>query len=38
MGKQKTKDIQTDLGTFRHNQAYPQIIQVTIEYLELWYI
>ena len=27
MGKQKTKDIQTDLGTFRHNQAYPGIIQ-----------
>ena len=38
MGKQKTKDIQTDLGTFRHNQAYPGIIQVTMEYLEPWYI
>ena len=38
MGKQKTKDIQTDLGTFRHNQAYPGIIHVTMEYLEPWYI
>ena len=27
MRKQKAKDIQTDLGTFRHNQAYPGIIQ-----------
>ena len=27
MGKCKTKAIQTDLGTFRHNQAYPGIIQ-----------
>ena len=27
MGKCKTKVIQTDLGTFRHNQAYPGIIQ-----------
>ena len=26
-GKCKTKAIQTDLGTFRHNQAYPKIIQ-----------
>ena len=34
MGKQKTKAIQTDLSTFRHNQAYPGIIQVTMEYLE----
>ena len=38
MGNQKAKDIQTDLGTFRHNQAYPGIIQVTMEYLEPWYI
>ena len=40
MGKCKTKAIQTDLGTFRHNQAYPGIIQayskpcVTLAYLE----
>ena len=27
MGEYKTKAIQTDLGTFRHNQAYPGIIQ-----------
>ena len=27
MGKCKAKAIQTDLGTFRHNQAYPGIIQ-----------
>ena len=27
-----TPCIQTDLGTFRHNQAYPGIIQVTMEY------
>ena len=27
MGKCKTKAIQTDLGTFRHNQTYPGIIQ-----------
>ena len=26
MGKCKTKAIQTDLGTFRHNQPYPGII------------
>ena len=26
MGKCKTKAIQTDLGTFRNNQAYPIII------------
>ena len=44
MGKCKTKAIQTDLHTFRHNQAYPGIIQayskpcVTLAYLELWYI
>ena len=28
MGKCKTKAIQTYLGTFKHNQAYPGIIQV----------
>ena len=44
MGKCKTKAIQTDLGTFRHNQAYPGIIQayskpcVILTYLEPWYI
>ena len=27
MGKCKIKAVQTDLGTFRHNQAYPGIIQ-----------
>ena len=27
MSKYKTKAIQTDLGTFRHNQVYPGIIQ-----------
>ena len=27
MGKCKAKAIQTDLGTTRHNQAYPGIIQ-----------
>ena len=27
MGKYKIKAVQTDLGTFRHNQAYPGIIQ-----------
>ena len=44
MGKCKAKVIQTDLHTFRHNQAYPGIIQayskpcVTLAYLELWHI
>ena len=44
MGKCKIKAIQTDLGTFRHNQAYPGIIQayskpcVILTYLEPWYI
>ena len=44
MGKCKTKAIETDLGTFRHNQAYPGIIQVyskpcvTLAYSEPWYI
>ena len=27
MGKCKIKAVQTDLGTFRHNQAYPGLIQ-----------
>ena len=27
MGKCKTKAIQTDFGTCRHNYAYPEIIQ-----------
>ena len=27
MGKCKTKAIQTDIGTLRHNQTYPGIIQ-----------
>ena len=44
MGKCKTKVIQTNLGTFRHNQTYPGIIRayskswVTLAYLESWYI
>ena len=44
MGKCKTKAIQTDFGIFRHNQAYPGIIQayskpcVILTYLEPWYI
>ena len=44
MSKCKTKAIQTDLGTFRHNQTCPGIIQaysqpcVTLTYLKLWYI
>ena len=44
MSKCKTKAIQTDLDTFRHNHAYPGIIQayskpyVTLAYLEPWYI
>ena len=42
MGKCQTKATQTDLGTFRHNQTYPEIIQaysepcVTLIYLKLW--
>ena len=28
MGKSKTKAIETDLGIFKHNQAYPGITQV----------
>ena len=44
VNKCKTKSIQTDLGTFRHNQVYPGIIKansepcVTLGYLEPWYI
>ena len=44
MVKYKTKTIQTDLGIFRHNQAYPEILRayskpcVTLEYLEPYYI
>ena len=44
MGKCKTKAIHIDSGTFRHNQAYPEIIQaysksrVTLAYSESWYI
>ena len=37
MGKCKTKAIQTDLGTFRHNQAY-SIPCVNLAYSEPWYI
>ena len=33
MGKRKTKAIQTDLGTFRHNDAYSKP-RVTLTYLE----
>ena len=44
MSKCKTKAIQTDLSTLRHNQAYSGIIQayskpcLTLAYLEPWYI
>ena len=47
MGKCKTKAVRTDLDTFRHNQAYPGIIQAysgifrtlcNLGYLEPWYI
>ena len=37
MGKCKTKAIQTDLGTFRHNQAYSKPF-VSLAYSEPWYI
>ena len=37
MGKCKTKAIQTDLGTFRHNQAYSETC-VNLAYSEPWYI
>ena len=44
MGECKTKAIQTNLGTFRHNQTYRGIIQAylepchTLTYLKLWYV
>ena len=44
MGKCKTKAIQTNLGTFRHNREYPGTMQaysehfVTAVYLEPCYI
>ena len=38
MGKCKTKTIETDLGTFRHNQAYPGIIQVYSKPCITWHI
>ena len=47
MGECKTKAIQTNFGTFRHNETYPGIIQdiqaylepcVTLEFLKQWYI
>ena len=44
MGECKTKAIQTNLGTFRHNQTYPGNIQaylepcLTLTILKLWYI
>ena len=28
MGERKAKAIQTNLGTFRHNQIYPGIVRV----------
>ena len=37
MGKYKTKLVQTDLGTFRHNHTYSKPC-VTLAYLEPWYI
>ena len=37
MGKCKTRAIQTDLGTFRHNQAYSKPC-VNLAYSEPWYI
>ena len=44
MGKCKAKAIQVYLDTFRHNQAYPEIMQahskpcLTLASLELWYV
>ena len=41
VNKKKTKSIQTNLGTFSHNQTHPGIIQaylkpyVTLTYLKL---
>ena len=37
MGKCKTKAIQTDLGTFKHNQAYSKPF-VNLAYSEPWNI
>ena len=37
MGKCKTKAIQTDLGTLRHNQVYSKPC-VNLTYSEPWYI
>ena len=40
----KQKPLRQILGTFRHNQTYPEIIQaylepcLTLTYLKLWYI
>ena len=31
MNECKAKAIQTNLGTFRHNQTYPRIIQAYLE-------
>ena len=42
MGECKTKAIRTNLGTFRHNQTYPGIIQAysgiirTLRYLDMF--
>ena len=41
MGERKTKAIQTDLGTFRNNQAYPAVVAVNFKRqtgikLKLW--
>ena len=47
MGECKTRAIQTNFGTFRHNETYPGIMQdiqaylepcVTLEFLKQWYI
>ena len=43
VGKRKTKTIQTDLGTCRHNQAYPVVYLepwqfTTLVYSQPWYI
>ena len=44
MGEYNAKDIQTNLGTFRHNKTYPGIIQAYLEpcinltYIKLLYI
>ena len=44
MGECKAKAIQTNLGTFRHNETHLGIIQtylepcITLTYLKVWYI